>query len=83
MRSVAMSGRASRRGRIWCIAWATVGFEGGDGVPHALLGMAKGLGPQLFDGNEYANPIADFLDSHLLQNQLVTFDEITASHIIN
>lgn len=38
--------------------------------------------PKLLDGNKDPYTIADFLDSHLLENLLVTFDEVVAVEVI-
>lgn len=52
-------------------------------VPVALLVVTNGLGPQLFDSNEYPDTVSDFLDSHLFEDQLITFDEIIAGDIVD
>jgi hypothetical protein len=47
-----------------------------------LFAVDDRLIPQLFDGDEDANTIANFLDSHLLENFLVTFDEVVPVEVV-
>lgn len=50
---------------------------------HVLLfAIGDGSIPKLFDGNKYPYTIADFLNSHLLENLLVTFDEVVTVEVI-
>lgn len=52
-------------------------------IPIAFSMVADGSGSQLLDGNEDANTIPNLLDAHLFEHELVTFDEITASNIVD
>ena len=52
-------------------------------IPIAFPMVADGFGSQLLDGNEDANTIPNFLDTHLFENELVAFDKITASDIVD
>ena len=45
--------------------------------------VADGFGSQLLDGNEDANTISNFLDAHLFEHELVAFNKITASDIVD
>lgn len=47
-----------------------------------LLSVGDGLVSQLLDGNKDPHTIADFFDPHLLEDFLVTIDEIVAIEII-
>lgn len=47
-----------------------------------LLSVGDGLVPQLLDGNKDPHTIANFLDPHLLENLLVTVDEVVAIEIV-
>ena len=47
-----------------------------------LFTIRHRLVPELFDGNENPHTIADFLDSHLLEDFLITFNEVVAVEII-
>lgn len=47
-----------------------------------LFTIRHRLVPELFDGNENPHTIADFLYPHLLEDFLVTFDEVIAIEII-
>lgn len=83
MRAFSMSRGAAGGWGIWRISWPVVGFEGTDGVPHSLLGVADGLGPQLLDSNEYPDTIPNFLDAHFLQDQLITLYEVAAGDVVD
>ena len=52
-------------------------------IPIAFSMVADGFGSQLLDGNEDANTISDFLDAHLFQHELIAFNKITASNIVD
>ena len=52
-------------------------------IPIALSMVADGFGSQLLDGNEDANTIPNFLDAHLFEHELVAFDKVTASNIVD
>ena len=52
-------------------------------IPIAFPMVADGFGSQLFDGNKDADTISNFLDTHLFQYELIAFDKITASNIVD
>ena len=55
----------------------------GQRIAIAFSMVADSLGSQLLDGNEDANTIPNFLDAHLFEHELVTFDKIIASNIVD
>ena len=52
-------------------------------IPIAFSMVADGFGSQLLDGNEDANTISNLLDAHLFKHELVAFNKITASNIVD
>ena len=46
------------------------------------LAVEDRLVSELLDGNEYPHSIADFLDTHLLQDFLITFDEVITIKVV-
>lgn len=53
------------------------------GVSVAFLVVADSSSPQLLDGNEYSDTVSNLLDSHLFQHELVAFDEVATSDIVD
>ncbi len=45
--------------------------------------VANSFSPQLLDGDKYPDTIPYFLDSHLLEHELIALDEVAASDIID
>ena len=52
-------------------------------IPIAFSVVADGFGPQLLDGHEDANTISDFLNAHLFKHELIAFNKIIASNIVD
>ena len=52
-------------------------------VTDPFLVISHCLGPELFDGDEDSDSITDFFNAHLLEDLLITFDQIVAGDIIH
>lgn len=52
-------------------------------IPIAFSVIADGFGSQLLDSNKDANTISNFLDAHLFKHELIAFNKITASNIVD
>lgn len=57
--------------------------QGGNGVPCPLFMIPNRSRAKLFDGDKNADSITNLLDPHFLQNDLITFDEITSVDVID
>ena len=54
-----------------------------DGISVPFLRVANCSRPQSLDGDKYSYSVANFLDSHLFEHDLVTFDEIATSDVVD
>ncbi len=52
-------------------------------IPIAFSMVADSFGSQLLDCNEDANTIADFLDAHLFEHELIAFNKVIPSNIVD
>lgn len=52
-------------------------------VTDPLLMISDSLGPKLFDADEDPDTITDFLDAHLLEDQLITLYQIASGNVVD
>lgn len=45
--------------------------------------ISDSLGPKLFDADEDPDTITDFLDAHLLKDQLITLYQIASGNVVD
>ena len=57
--------------------------QGGNRVPCPFLMIPNGSRSKLFDGDKNTNAVTNLLDAHFLQNDLITFNEITSVDIVD
>ena len=58
-------------------------IKGSKRVSVTLFMVTDSLRSQLLDCNQYSDTISNFLDAHLFQYELITFNEIAPGNVID